>query len=164
MADEKLPQFAADVMLGSLARWLRILGFDTWYSNKAGDNQLLEVIWREDRILLSRDGELVNGVRPDQRLMITSKKLPDQLGQVVKAFQLADKIRLFSLCSRCNVAVVPVEKDKIETLVPRFVFKKYNQFQMCPLCGQLFWPGTHKDMAIDWLAKHSIAFLEKDEQ
>ena len=147
-------------MLGSLAKWLRILGFDTFYSNTAHDNQLLEIIWRENRILLSKDMRLVEGVRPDQRLRIHSKYLPQQLKQVVEYFQLDGNIDLFSRCSECNVMVELIPKMLVADKVPEYVFDKYEQFWVCPTCRRIFWPGTHRELAVKWLAKHAIAYIE----
>jgi len=149
-------KFAADVMLGTLAKWLRILGFDTFYSNNIDDNQLLEVAWREKRILLSRDHQLVDGVNPKQALLIESKKMPRQLRQVVGAFHLSNAIALFSRCVDCNVQVVPIEKAAIKDKVPAFVYQNYQEFWICPKCGQIFWPGTHKTHAEKWLVENSI--------
>jgi len=149
-------KFAADVMLGSLAKWLRILGFDTFYSNNIGDNQLLEVAWREKRILLSKDHQLINGVKPSDALLIESKKMPQQLRQVISAFHLGNAVALFSRCVDCNVKVVPIDKAMIENKVPAFVWQNYHEFWICPQCGQIFWPGTHKDHAERWLAENSI--------
>ena len=149
-------KFAVDVMLGSLAKWLRILGFDTFYSNNIGDNQLLEFAWREKRILLSRDHQLINGVNPEQALLIESKNLPQQLRQVVSAFHLGNAVALFSRCVDCNVKVVPIDKAMIEKKIPAFVYQNYNEFWICSQCGQIFWPGTHKTLAEKWLVENKI--------
>ena len=149
-------QFAADVVLGSLAKWLRILGFDTFYSNNIDDNQLLETAWREKRILLSKDHQLIYGVNPKQALLIESKKMPQQLRQVVTAFHLNHFVALFSRCVDCNVQVVPIEKAAIKEKVPAFVYQNYDEFWVCPECRQVFWPGTHKEYAGKWLAENGI--------
>jgi len=56
--DKAIPRFVADVMLGSLSRWLRLFGFDTLYSNDFDDRELIKISIQDDRILLTRDHSL----------------------------------------------------------------------------------------------------------
>ena len=51
--------FIADGMLGSLARKLRIFGFDTLYYNDVEDFKLIEIGEQQERILLTCDKILI---------------------------------------------------------------------------------------------------------
>ena len=58
--------FFADVMLGKLARWLRMLGYDTAYERKIDDADVVGRVLREDRWLLTRDRHLVEAKNPQR--------------------------------------------------------------------------------------------------
>ena len=140
------PTFIADVHLGTLARRLRLLGFDTWYATDADDARLADVAVTEGRILLSRDRGLLCRravrlgalVRPDQ---------PDeQLDEVVARFGLAGRVRPGTRCPRCNGRTRAVQRDEVrEQLEPGTLAAGYTDFRRCRGCGQLYWPGAHAD-------------------
>jgi uncharacterized protein with PIN domain len=143
----KPAKFAADCMLGKLSKWLRILGIDVLYMNRAEDRDLLLLARRERRTLLTKDHELFFSAGGLPRLFIQSEAWPEQLIQVLDAFQLRGKIRPHSRCLRCNVELKKIPKRQARNLVTPFVFEKAPSFAVCPACGRLFWPGTHfRDM------------------
>ena len=140
------PRFVADVHLGTLARRLRLLGFDTWYATEAEDARLADVAVTEGRILLSRDRGLLCRrvvrlgalVRPDQ---------PDaQLDEVVARFGLAARVRPGTRCPRCNGRTRAVGRDEVrDDLEPGTLAAGYTDFRRCRDCRQLYWPGAHAD-------------------
>lgn len=85
-------RFVADVHLGTLARLLRLLGFDTWYAPDADDQALTERAVGEERILLSRDRELlmrrviVHGYCP------RSHDPDEQLEEIITRYALANRV------------------------------------------------------------------------
>jgi uncharacterized protein with PIN domain len=140
-------KFVVDCMLGKLGKWLRILGFDALYLNKAEDKDLLFLARREKRILLTKDHELLRSAAGQPSLFIGSDSWPEQLVQVLDVFKLRAKARPHSRCLACNVALRRVPKRSVRNLVPPFVFARASSFAACPSCGRLFWPGTHfRDM------------------
>ena len=133
--------FLADAMLGRLAKWLRILGFDTLYGARWDDNELARVSRAEGRVLLTRDVELARrrGLRV---LFITQEDLEPQLAEVLAAYPLpADQ--LFSRCPVCNVPLEDIPKDQAWGQVPPYVFRTQERFRQCPGCGRFYWQGTH---------------------
>src|SRR5436309_3183374 len=68
------PRFVADVMVGRLAKWLRIAGFDVLYSNRFADDELVSLSLREGRILLSRDTRLLVRRSVKQFIFLESEK------------------------------------------------------------------------------------------
>lgn len=132
-------------MLGRLAKWLRILGFDTLYLNPAQDSDLLAACKRNGRILLTRDTLLlkVREVRDGQvkALLINSDFVDEQLKEVVRKFKLKPRIGL--LCPEDNVSLERVERSLARQFVPRFVFQTQMEFSRCPVCNRFFWQGTH---------------------
>ena len=135
------PRFLADSMLGTLAKWLRILGYDTTYQAQLDDNQLVRLARAEGRILLTRDTGFLKrkGLR---RLLIESEVLEEQLAQVLQAFGLhADNP--FSRCPVCNTVLEDVPKYEAWGQVPPFVFHTQERFRLCPECNRFYWRGTH---------------------
>ena len=134
-------QFVADVMLGSLARWLRRLGYDTDYTNNRDDRELVSLARAEQRVLLTRDGALAarRGLRA---LLIESQTLDEQLAQVKAAFPLTPGERP-TRCGECNAVLQTALPDEVAGRVPTYVRRAYAHFQRCPGCGRVYWPGSH---------------------
>ncbi|HET89598.1 MAG TPA: hypothetical protein ENN99_02515 [Chloroflexi bacterium] len=136
-------QFLADGMLGKLAKWLRLLGYDTAYDNAATDHELARRARAEDRVLLTRDRELTRrrGLRV---LLIESERLENQVQEVWYAFGPPPHPAL-SRCSVCNTALQPVHADEVTDRLPPYVLRTQTEFHRCPGCGRVYWPGTHQD-------------------
>jgi hypothetical protein len=136
-------KFLVDCMLGKLAKWLKILGFDVAYFNKAKDSDLLAIARREKRILLTGDHRLLEGAKDIQSLLLQSEKWPEQVEQVLKELSLQQKTKPFSRCLQCNVELKKLPKKKAKNLVAPFIFEHAASLAICPSCGRVFWPGTH---------------------
>lgn len=136
-------KFVVDCMLGKLAKWLRILGFDADYLNRAEDGDLLLAARREKRVLLTKDQELFRSASGLPRLFIESDSWPEQLAQVLDGFRLRHRARPHSRCLLCNVRLKNLPKKSARNLVTPFVFERARSFAVCPSCGRVFWPGTH---------------------
>jgi len=136
-------KFVVDVMLGKLAKWLRILGFDASYGNRAGDRELLQTARRERRVLLTRDHPLLQSAKNIRGLLIESDDWRLQLAQVLDVLELRDKARPLSRCLACNVRLKRLARKNARNLVAPFVFERASAFSICPRCGRVYWPGTH---------------------
>jgi uncharacterized protein with PIN domain len=136
--------FVADCMLGRLAKWLRILGFDVLYFSKAEDRDLVVLARREGRILLTRDTGLIERTakRPN-RLFIRSDDWEDQVVQVLDEFDLWDKARASTRCIACNLPLKPMSRERARNLVTPYVGEHASSFAICPGCDRVFWQGTH---------------------
>ena len=140
-------KFIVDSNVGRLARWLRIAGFDTIFINDLDDNRLIRLALSEGRVLLTKDTQIL------KRRLVTSGRLKAilieddevkaQLRQVVKALNLGDKIKPFTLCLECNQPLVPKEKEEIKGLVPPYVSQTQTQYMQCLACHRVYWRGTH---------------------
>lgn len=140
---EEAPRFLADAMLGRLARWLRILGYDVEYS-PGEDDTLLRQADREGRILLTRDTRLVRRHRLPPHLFIQSDHVMEQLRQVVASLHLDPATPPSRRCIRCNTILEPRSKDEVLGLVPEFVWSHHESFWGCPRCRRIYWAGTHR--------------------
>jgi len=136
-------RFVVDVMLGKLAKWLRILGFDAAYGNRADDRELLQTARRERRVLLTRDHLLLRSAKNVHGLLIESDDWRRQLAQVLDVLDLRDKARPLSRCLACNIKLKRLSRKNARNLVAPFVFERASAFSICPRCGRVYWPGTH---------------------
>jgi uncharacterized protein with PIN domain len=137
------PKLICDHMLGTLARWLRILGFDTAYPKPLEDEDLVGLARREDRIILTRDKDLASrkGVRA---LYISSDVLEEQVEQVLKELRLTIRDPM-SRCPLCNTLLEEVERGDVAGKVPEGVYEQQQEFWRCPTCDKYYWQGSHWD-------------------
>jgi len=137
------PIFLADAHLGGLARFLRMLGFDTLHDNNYGDAEIRRLAEAERRIVLSRDRELLKCGEIVRGCYVHALKAEAQLREVAERYDLAARARPFSLCLRCNLALQPVDKAAVAAIVPEKVRARQEQFSRCAGCGRIYWPGSH---------------------
>lgn len=130
-------------MLGTLAKWLRILGYDTLYDPGLDDYQLMRLARAEERVLLTRDGELARR-RGIDSLLIESQVLEKQLRQVLSALDLEPALApALSRCPVCNELLVPLDRQAARTRVPAYVARTQQHFRLCPGCQRVYWRGSH---------------------
>jgi uncharacterized protein with PIN domain len=137
-------RFIADCMLGKLARWLRILGYDTLYYRAISDVDLLQKTLETGRLLLTRDTRLFAKTPMNSGFFITSDHVEDQLQQVVRALHLDVSRDVLTRCIACNAELTQVEKSAVEPDVPDFIYYTHNDFSRCPRCGKIYWKGSHQ--------------------
>lgn len=147
---ESLPRgadvrFLADSMLGSLARWLRILGFDVDYEADADDAELVRAAMLERRVLLTKDRRLPREWTVSHVYVVVADEEETQLREVVEAFELGDHFEPFSRCSRCNALLQQLAAAEARREVPAYVAKTVDRFGRCPDCDRIYWKGTHTD-------------------
>lgn len=138
-------KFVCDHMLGSLAKWLRLLGHDTLYPGPLDDVELGAMAQHEGRVLLTRDRELADRVRGAYR--VRSDDLEEQLLDVAGRFRLELEESL-SRCSVCNAELEALEKGQARGRVPDGVFERQEAFWRCPSCARIYWHGSHWDNVV----------------
>ena len=140
-------KFLCDQMLGTLAKWLRLFGFDTFYANaEISDNELLDIAKKEDRIFISRDKQLIIRSRKKnlQVVKTTSTDLDEQLRQVLKNVKI-DETTVLSRCSLCNTILDDIKKSDVKDKVPKRIYESNEKFWFCSKCEKTYWMGTHYD-------------------
>jgi uncharacterized protein with PIN domain len=146
-------KFAADRMLGRLAKWLRVIGQDVIYGPHLSGHGLIRAARNEDRLILTRDRGLKNK-QPPPYIFIASDHYQEQLRQVVTECRLSIGAGdLFSRCLQCNSALQARAKESIETAVPPFVFASQEKFFWCPQCRRIYWPATHHQKMVEELQR-----------
>ena len=143
---EREHRFVVDVNVGRLAKWLRVMGYDTLFPQDADDNDLVHIALREGRVLITRDAGISGRRAARQGLMrvvhIVDDDLRGQLRQLVQDLRL-DLQGGFSRCVRCNESLLLMEREDVAGRVPTYVFQNHQDFMECPLCCRLYWRGTH---------------------
>ncbi|MBI5886195.1 MAG: Mut7-C RNAse domain-containing protein [Deltaproteobacteria bacterium] len=136
--------FFADAMLGRLARWLRVMGYDCAYERHIDDALLARRALAEDRVILTRDRLLCERRAVRGRfLFIEADGIDEQVAQVREAFGI-DASRFLTRCLRCNLLLEEVSKDAAAPLVPAYVRDTQERFLRCPGCERTYWGGTHR--------------------
>jgi uncharacterized protein with PIN domain len=148
-------KFITDTNLGKLAKWLRILGYDTVSYKGEADRNFLRKAEREGRVVLTRKKDMAARQFAGKLVIVGSDHVQEQLVELMEKLSIAAEPKgLFSICVRCNETLVAVEKEEVAGLVPAFVYDTQNAFRRCPGCKGIFWPGTHIDKALSHLKTH----------
>ena len=137
--------FIADVHLRKLSRLLRLLGFDTLHSNDYEDAKIVAIAVEEGRIILTRDRQLLKHGAVTHGYWVRSTDPIEQAREIVKRFDLSDRIRAFSRCLSCNGLLSPVEKDDVFERIPPKTAAWLDTYYECESCKKLYWRGTHHE-------------------
>jgi uncharacterized protein with PIN domain len=139
-------KFVADGMLGSLARWLRMMGHDVVYRFGLDDDKLLALAREEGRVLLTRDLELYKrsvGKEIDV-FYVEGRNEAERLAALAQRFGVTLEIDLrTSRCPRCNTVIQSVLKANVADKVEKNTFEHYDEFWECPHCKKIYWQGAH---------------------
>jgi uncharacterized protein with PIN domain len=143
-------KFLCDQNLGRLAKWLRLMGFDTIYMS-TWDEKMIEDALAEQRMILTRrkDMKLAKG-----HMLIKDNDVRFQLSQVVNAFHLDELKNPLSRCILCNKKLHSIDRAKAKDRVPEYVYLTYDLFSECPSCEKVYWKGTHTENALAIIHKY----------
>ena len=136
-------KFIADVMLGKLAKRMRLLGFDVLYERALDDNEIIRLSLQEHRIILTRDTGLSGRPLAADSVFIEHDAIDDQLRQVMDTFTIESIPGPLTRCSICNDPLLPIAQNEVQNLVPEYVYSNYRGFLRCDRCGRVYWEGTH---------------------
>ena len=152
-------KFLADSSLGLLSKWLRILGYDTVYWRGEADRSFLRKAERAGRAVLTRRKDVLARQHPGLVLFVENDRVEVQIEEVLEKLDLRpEPENLFTLCLRCNESLKAAKPEEVRSVVPEYVFRTQKEFRVCPGCGGVFWPGTHRDRAMKTMAR----LLESD--
>jgi uncharacterized protein len=139
------PRFVLDQHLGTLARYLRMLGFDSWYRNDYHDEELAHIAGTTERILLTRDRGLLKRGAVLHGYYVRTTDPRAQIAEVLERFGLHDMRVPFGRCTRCNGELAVVSKAEIVDKLPPKTRVEFDEFRRCTECGQVYWAGSHFD-------------------
>ncbi|HEX2184715.1 MAG TPA: Mut7-C RNAse domain-containing protein [Chloroflexota bacterium] len=140
---EGAPRFVLDIHLGTLAGWLRLLGFDTLYRNDYQDETLAAIAADEGRILLTRDRGLLKRRRVVYGAYVWETDPERQVLEVARRYPLAPWLAPFQRCLRCNGRLEVVSKAEVFDRLPPKTRLYYDEFGRCRSCAQVYWKGAH---------------------
>ncbi len=141
------PRFIVDHNVGKLAKWLRMMGYDTLFFSGDNDSRLIALARKEDRVILTKDTQIMrrrlvtNG--QIKTILIRDDKPEIQMHQVITTLNLDPQFRPFSICLECNQLLAERSKTQVKKLVPPYVFQTQSQYMECPTCHRIYWRGTH---------------------
>ena len=142
------PSFAVEKTLGKLAKWLRILGFDTIYEQGVSAEEFEDE--KKNRVLLTRTRRTWNIYGPESCMLITADRLFEQVQQVMRALAINfNKIQPFTRCIRCNAPIRPIDKNSVYGMIPDYIWETHETFQHCEKCNQTYWAGSHVTQAME---------------
>ena len=140
-----MQRFVADRMLGKLAKWLRVLGYDVVYLRQAADEEIAERL-REGRIFLTRGRRGGSWQQLVIVFVFNAIEPKKQLSEVVHGLRLAIICaELFSRCLSCNCLLDTVNREEVRAEVPDYIYQTQNQFHRCCDCGKVYWSGSHSE-------------------
>jgi uncharacterized protein len=142
------PRFVVDVNLGRLARLLRLLGFDVWWSSDADDQTLVDISLAEQRILLTRDRPLLKRRALTHGLFVRSDDAEQQTLEVVRRLHLRQLMAPFTRCVRCNGTLTAVSKNEVIDHLQPLTRRYYDDFSRCTECAQIYWRGSHHERLV----------------
>lgn len=145
----RTPRFVLDVHLGKLARYLRLLGFDTDYERNFDDAALAAISRKEQRILLTRDKGLLKRSEVTRGYWLRNTQPRMQIAEIVDAFDLYRAVRVFSRCMMCNHALETVDEAAVREALPAGLRGRLGRVARCAGCERLYWPGSHYDRLVE---------------
>lgn len=141
------PRFIVDHNVGKLARYLRMMGYDTLFYKGGDDSGLVATALAENRVILTRDrGIMERRLVTTGRLkaiLLETERPEEQICQVMRALKLESRHRPFSLCLEDNQPLEERSREQVEGRVPPYVFKTQDYYMECPACRRIYWRGTH---------------------
>ena len=138
-------RFVLDVHLGTLARYLRMLGFDARYRNDFADATIARLSADEERIVLTRDLGLLKRSEVRHGRWLRATDPDEQIREVVRAFDLVREAQPFTRCMACNGVLQSADLQDIADEIPDDVAATYDAFHRCPSCERVYWRGSHFD-------------------
>jgi len=148
-------KFLCDQMLGTLAKWLRIYGYDTFYANnKMDDVKLLGISKNENRVLVTRDKKLIQTAQREniKTIEIKTTDIDEQISIVLSDIK-TDRTKVLSRCILCNTEIKEIKKEDVEGKVPERVFQNNKKFWFCKKCNKIYWKGTHYEKMFEKINK-----------
>jgi uncharacterized protein len=136
-------KFIADINLGDIVKYMRVLGFDLYYDPLFSTHEIIELSKRENRIILTKSRKLLKFKEVSHGIFIRPGTTIKQIIQILDYLDIKDNIKPFSRCPGCNTLLHIVPKEKILDRIPPKTKEFCDQYVQCPSCDKIYWKGTH---------------------
>jgi uncharacterized protein with PIN domain len=147
------PKFVLDVHLGKLAKYMRMLGFDTLYETNYTDEQIVEIASKEKRTILTKDLGILKRNGVTHGYWVRSKNSEEQVKEIIERFDLRNEIKELTRCLECNGLLQKVEKEKVLNRLPEKVKQYQEEFFRCSNCDKIYWKGSHHSEMLKLIPK-----------
>ncbi len=141
---ENKKKFLLDENLGKLAKWLRMLGYDSVVYKSISIEKKISLCIKERRIFLTRSKKIAKMNERFSRILIRTEKYDNQLKEILPLLEINNEM-FFSRCLECNNRLQAIKAEKIDGLVPENVKHNFTDFKICRKCGKIYWHGSHYD-------------------
>jgi Uncharacterized conserved protein len=150
-------KFVTDAALGKLAKWLRLLGYDTIVFSKQAGREMLRLADAERRIVLTRRKDMPERQFSGRLYLVEGIEVAHQLKEVIRKYSLKiNKQEMFNRCLNCNEKLISVTREEVRNLVPPFVFENSSVYNRCLNCCKIYWTGTHQRNALQYLKQNVL--------
>ena len=136
-------KFIADINLGDIVKYMRVLGFDLYYDSLLSTREIIEISKRENRVILTKSRKLLKFKDVTHGIFIRPGTTTEQIRRIIDYLDIKDNIKPFSRCLRCNTLLKSVLKEKILDRIPPKTKEFYNEYIQCQFCDKIYWKGTH---------------------
>lgn len=150
------PTFICDVHLGRLCKYLRMLGWDTLYSNKYTPEEMIAISLQEKRIILSRSYQLIRHKEVTHSYWIRSADPLEQIRDLILKLDLSTIADPLIRCLNCNEKLLRVDKLEILHRIQTRTAKYYDEFFKCPTCNKIYWKGSHFENMLAFISVNII--------
>lgn len=147
-------KFILDRTLGRLARWLRILGYDTLYFKGEIGRDLLNEALKENRIVITRKQDMLSRNFRGSMIVLKEDRVENQVKEIMGKLPLMMSCSIFTICLICNEKLERISREAVKSHVPEYIFATQSDFRICPRCERIYWPGTHRERALKFMKLH----------
>jgi len=136
-------KFIADINLGDIVKYMRVLGLDLYYDSLLSTREIIEISKRENRIILTKSRKLLKFKDISHGIFICPGTTTEQIRRIIDYLDIKDNIKPFSRCLGCNTRLDIVLKEKILDRIPPKTKEFCNEYVQCQSCDKIYWKGTH---------------------
>lgn len=136
-------RFIADTNLGNIARYMRVLGFDTYFDPALSTRAIIELSLRENRIIITKSRKLLKFKNVTYGLLLRPGTSEEQIRNILFHLGIKNSVKPFSRCLLCNGILISVPKNRIEDRIPPKTRSFCNEYSHCESCDKIYWQGTH---------------------
>ena len=148
-------RFVADVMLGRLSKWLRVMGYDAHYQPFYKEG-IIDGLVRHGRLLLSRNRRMIDKFNPS--MLIVSEHVKIQLREILNKGHISlDSSQWFTRCLVCNTRLKKISMEEARAHIPEYIYTQNpSGMHFCSSCGRYFWPGSHKTRMMNQISEWNL--------
>jgi len=136
-------KFIADINIGDIVKYMRVLGLDLYYDPLLSTREIIEISKRENRVILTKSRKLLKFKDVSHGIFIRPGTTTEQIRRIIDCLDIKDNIKPFSRCLRCNTLLNIVLKEKIIDRIPPKTKEFCNEYVQCRSCNKIYWKGTH---------------------